>query len=68
MSVKLVAPFAAADGSVAAAPDFAVVIAGMGFVKALRNAGVPKVSVRAIPSTYSRVSKRVNSPSTTKGI
>lgn len=46
----------APDGSVVTAPTEAVVIVGVGSVNALKNAGVPNVSVSAIPSTYYAVS------------
>ena len=41
----------AAEGKAAGAPRDVVVIGLMGFLKALKNAGVPNVSVRAIPRT-----------------
>jgi hypothetical protein len=41
----------AAEGKVAAAPRDAVVIGMMGFLKALKKAGVPNVSVRATDRT-----------------
>ena len=41
----------AADGTVAAERPCAIANEGIGFSKALRNAAVPKVSVRAIPNT-----------------
>lgn len=43
---------AATDAIVAAEPDSAVVYDGTVCLNASRNAGVPKVSVRAIPRTF----------------
>lgn len=40
-----------ADGNVAIAPCEAVVVAGIGLLKALKKSAVPKVSVKAIPRT-----------------
>jgi hypothetical protein len=42
----------AAEGEVAAAPRDAVATGMMGFLKALKKAGVPNVSVRAIARTW----------------
>lgn len=60
MSVRLSTPafvvLEAAEADVAAAPRDAVAVDGIGFLKASKNAGVPKVSVRAIASTCYAVS------------
>ena len=42
------------EGAVVTAPTLAVVSSGIGLRNASRKAGVPKVSVRAIPRTYFR--------------
>lgn len=44
------------DGVVLTAPTPALVYSGIGFRKESRKAGVPNVSVKAIPRTYSTVS------------
>ncbi len=46
----------AAEAEVAAAPSAAVVVVGIGLLKASKNAGVPKVSVRAMARTCQGVS------------
>lgn len=46
-----------AEAVVAAIPRAAVVLAGIGLLKASKKAGVPKVSVRAMANTYHTVSE-----------
>lgn len=46
----------AAEAEVAAAPSAAVAVVGIGRLKASKNAGVPKVSVRAMARTCHSVS------------
>ena len=43
------------DGTVLTAPTPALVYSGIGFRKESRKAGVPNVSVKAIPRTYSQL-------------
>ena len=61
MSVRLSTPptvvLEVAEAVVAAIPRAAVVLAGTGLLKASKNAGVPKVSVRAMANTYHPVNK-----------
>jgi hypothetical protein len=63
ISVRLSGPAAvmleAADADVAASPVAAVVMVGIGPLKASKNAGVPKVSVRAMAKTCHVVSGTV---------
>jgi hypothetical protein len=47
-----------AEGKAAAAPRAAVVMGMMGFLKALKKAGVPNVSVRAIARTFGGTCQR----------